>query len=272
VLEKKLKCSCNQPFDKCALWSKILDCYPAKDRKITLYHLQQTFLNNEGWKGLFNSILGATKTNQLSEYQTKVSIFYSRIFSVLSNKYIVDSSKTARGASGRPAVLNKICGLKIKLVHLTRDPRGVYYSVCKGSNERMELGKATNNVFKGIKAVIGWATSNLACLLNSFVLGRDNYLHLRYENLIINPQRELIRLGNFLNLDMTPVINKIQNDGIFMPGHIIGGNRMSRSGTIRFKPDLSWQHNMPFWKKSLVWLAAWPMVMFFGYGLYTDRW
>lgn len=265
ILQSQMRCSCGKDLNDCPLWSKVLEKYSSPNRVYDMSRLQRLYSSEETWTGLLRMFLKKKQLNRYREYRSAVCAFYSSVFSAIDSPNIVESSKTARGTRARPALLKKICGVEVKLIHLTRDPRGVYHSICKGSNKLIEAGKDPKIAFASLRAPLGWTLANLACYLNGIILGRRNYLRIRYEDLVLRPEMVLEKIGGFLSIDMIPVINVIRNSGYFHSGHLLAANRMARKGDVKIRPDLSWQRILPVPKHVAIWLAVWPLAMLYGY-------
>lgn len=268
VLEKKIPCSCGKSFEECTLWSEVLCNLGPGNLASRLSELQRAFNMTEGWGGLVKTL---KQGDGLNEYREKVGLFYQAVFKAAEKKHVSESSKNAGGARMRPLLLKKVCGLDVKLIHLVRDPRGVYWSSLRGGNEAQELGLETTRFFGGVRALMGWLLANIACFINGMILGRKNYCIIRHEDIISNPGGELRRLGNFLDLDLTPVIEKIISGEALSAGHIVGGNRMARAGTIRIKANHSWKDGMSNWKQVGIWLVMWPLMKSFHYSLFPHN-
>jgi hypothetical protein len=83
-----------------------------------------------------------------------------------------------------------------KLIHVVRDPRGVFASV------KRRLLNRSGNYTKAHRLVRGW---NRSCRLIPKLLARgDQYLVVRYEDLVLATQRSLERICRFIGIEFLP--------------------------------------------------------------------
>ena len=134
---------------------------------------------------------------------------------------LVDSSKNVHKAIAL-AQSNRV---EARIVYLTRDGRGVYFS-------RRSSG------FTRSEAVRGWLNYNRRAnnLLPSLVPAKK-LLRLRYEDLVADPNTASQTLYEFLELDNEPAIYEIDPT----KSHLVNGNDMRFKGSQKMSADQRWK-------------------------------
>jgi hypothetical protein len=129
---------------------------------------------------------------------------------------------------------------RIKIIHLVRSPIAIVYSYLKRGTFKF-LRKSFKVRPWTTPLVVGTVlcTWSVGCLLGSIVrhLYPSRVLTIRYEDLCGQPRRELEKLGAFLELDLTELAVKIEQQQPLTIGHNIGGNRMRFQKQFTFAPD-----------------------------------
>lgn len=139
---------------------------------------------------------------------------------------VVDSSKNVSRALG----LLESSELDIYVVHLVRDLRGFVNSYNK---RRREAG------FKRqyLKPTLHWYSKNI--LASTAVrLKAANYKLLRYERFVDDPEKELTRLSNWIELSLSESIASSEKKLPIYPSQTLGfrGNRILNQEIVIFDP------------------------------------
>jgi hypothetical protein len=139
---------------------------------------------------------------------------------------VVDSSKSARDAAGRPLALSRLAGLDVRILHLTRDPGQTVQSyVERGSNWVLE-GHRAKGVLETWRPIPGWVLANRIARRLGREIGADRYLHLRFEDCWPIPAGALGRIGTFAGADLSGRHGQgSRRAARFHAGHMVGGNR-----------------------------------------------
>jgi hypothetical protein len=155
---------------------------------------------------------------------------------------VVDSSKSARDAAGRPLALSRLAGLDLRILHLTRDPRQTVRSYLdRGSNWVLE-GHRRPRPFETWRPILGWTMANRIARRIGREIGADRYLHLRFEDLLADPAGALGRVATFAGIDLSGAMARAEAGEAFTAGHMVGGNRARleaqtlRAGMTRTEP------------------------------------
>ncbi|MGM0411498.1 MAG: sulfotransferase, partial [Bacillota bacterium] len=171
-------------------------------------------------------------------------------------RYVIDSSKTARDAFFRPFILSK--NFEVKIIHLVRDGRGCMWSNIKGSNRKMEKGLEPDLYFPALRTAISWPIANLSPYIYSKIKPNNNYIKIKYENFVKNPEIELNRLGNYLDIDFSAQIDMLKNEKEIPLGHQLAGNRLRKKKKIILNYDSEWQENLNLYQRFIFWFFNWP--------------
>lgn len=147
---------------------------------------------------------------------------------------VVDSSKGLT----RLKRLMATPGLEVVPIHMVRDPRGRANSVRKDRNKVLATAiQYDYNAFR-----IAWE------------LWGTSHAMIRYEDLVGDPERELRRLMQTLDLDFEAG----QLEWAGPESHNLAGNRMRRGSESQLKLDLSWQTELSPMQRGLVGILASP--------------
>jgi Sulfotransferase family len=183
------------------------------------------------------------------------------------NRYsaLVDSSKTAWGSLCTPFRLKREFGPDFMMVHLTREPRAVCWSVLKQKNRRAKRSKRRlpHYVLRCSWVVLGWWLANLSCDLFGIIHPR-HYLRLRYEDFVRFPIETLRSLYETLLPDARweycePSVRDNRHQ-------LHGNNVRYRDITISdLKEDLKWQREMPAEYSRVVSSLSYLLCVRYGY-------
>jgi hypothetical protein len=150
--------------------------------------------------------------------------FFDFILDETGGRFIVDSSKHYIEALN----LYLAAPSDTRIIWLLRDGRAVFHS---GLRRGMSPARAIDS----------WAEHNrrFSRLLEGN-LPNSCWLAVRYEDLATNPDAELRRISNFLEIGYSPMMMKFGAS----ESHIANGNRMrfSQSSEVRF--DQEWQNTL----------------------------
>ena len=152
-------------------------------------------------------------------------------------KIVVDASKSTYKTFCRPLYYYKN-NIPIKIVHLVRDPDGVAKSYRKGRND--SNSKYLKKPKKGgaYRALINWFIVNvLTSVIYKKTFVKNEFYVLSYDKLMSDYNNEMIKLMNFLELDISEELFlkkiPIAEDLSF------SGNRIRLKKEIEIKPYLT---------------------------------
>ena len=241
--DPKRLCTCGEPYAKCQFWGAWIAAHlPDEKTAASLRHMETR-------ENLDKVLSGDVSTPEAESYKAYIDGLMSHIGQAAAPQVIVDSSKTARDAAGRALALSRIAGFDVRMLHLTRNPRSTVKSYIEtGSNWAAE-GYHKKKSFESWRPIFGWKYANAIARQVGRELGDDRYMHVRYENLMNNPEAELARIGAFSGLDLTDIAKAVSSGEKFLAEHNVVGNRTRlEPQTIRLgegtTPKLPFAHDL----------------------------
>lgn len=257
------QCTCGQSYPNCILWGKVINRLQTTFPDLTPLEAERISRRVESLFGSWQS-----STSSLAADRQLYSQLWQTMMGAISQesgkKIIIDSSKSSHPVVRRILALGESEHMESKVIHLVRDPRAMMWSAFRGSNRQLVKGQQATMRGSAIKALVSWGMINASVHIIETVRPQLNLMRLRYEDLVSHPVQVLRRLGSFLNLDLEPVIELVDNQQPLDPGHGVGGNRMRQRGPIRIKPDVEWREALPGYARILASLS-WPLARKYDY-------
>jgi hypothetical protein len=182
------------------------------------------------------------------------------VSTVSGRRFVVDSSKSlGRGYLYRNAVAD---GMDVRYIHVVRDGRAFLWSK-RARPDGEGVGKRTPDRSPLRLAGLWTVTNFLASVVFSAQSGR--YLRVRYEDLTTRPKETLERIGRFLGLDMSSVLELLEPGRAIPISHVVGGNRLRFTRGLTIRPDTEWEHSLPPKEKAAFWAVAGWLARWYGY-------
>lgn len=243
------KCSCGESFTDCSEWGRILK--EVDNQKIEKFGRILSKIDKRD--NLFKQFNKKIDTDDARIYQELTNLIVEK--RLKDNNILVDSSKTTGSGAFRPVALKTIMGYDVKIIHLKRNLLSIIKSLFNGSNRNLQdkhslfvpvlsqLGFKTNYIsttttqFKlinFIKGIFGYFFANRDARYLKKTFGDSNYIEISYEKLISQPIEVLESIEKKFNIDLTQSKKIIKNNSNLNVGHLVGGNRMASSKTIKF--------------------------------------
>lgn len=245
-------CSCGSLHLECDVWAPVLRlAMPGRGRSdymdLRRRHLSAQMRRRE---------------SAFPEYREAWVRVFQAIRAVTGCQVVVDSSKSARRARHRRLLLQELCGLETRVIHLVRDPRAVMWSAARGSNHRIEEGLPPRRL-EEVRALLHWTYTNRHVVKECREAGVDASL-LRYEDLVRDPAASLDRICRFIGVDPSPLLTQLEEGRDFEPGHGVGGNRFRKRGPVVLRADAEWERRLPLRHRILSHLSV-PVASPLGY-------
>jgi len=255
-------CACSRTYDRCPFWSRVREAHaravaPERVDELTSYSLRVEKLSS-----MPLLILSLLPRKTLSGYRKHMHALFLSLSDISRKRILVDSSKSVPKILGRVLGMKKICGFDMGIIHLVRDGRGVMYSRLKCRNEMEE----THGKLGPYRACLNWLTTNFLSKLLGIAYFRGKVLRVNYEDFVMEPARELRRIGSFFDIDFDGTINDLEQGRDFMVGHVTGGNRVRKMGAIKLKKDFEWHEKLPLQHRVIFNTFVWPLSKLFGFG------
>jgi len=254
-------CSCGKNVHDCSFWGDVTT-HLLRGKGASQKNrggLLQT--SCEEWTNV--SLLFNDRKKKYDGYKILMTGLFDYLFKIGGREFIVDSSKNAYTSSWRPLALKKICGYDVKLIHLVRNGQGVMMSKMKGDNTDMRKGIYRTKPFAALEGLFGWIIANLVVIITRILLPPKTYYLMKYEDMVREPEKELIKVGGFLGLDFKETIQSIRRMKPIPVGHLISGNRLAHNNsTILIDKDSVRKVSLPVHLSILYYLAGWPIIAY----------
>lgn len=225
------RCACGKTYVRCPFWRGAFGQgrEPHRANRITRAV--------EHRRSLFSLLSGGLSESRRQVYREQMRALFAHAAQQGDAEVVVDSSKSARHAAGRFWALREIAGLDVRVLHLLRDGRSTLRSVVeKGSNWALE-GHRSEKAPLAERTILGWSLANSIAWGLGRALGKDRYLRVKFEDLLRAPRETLRNIGDFMGMNLTSVIQKVDRDEPFEVGHNVGGNRVRLNRTVRLQKD-----------------------------------
>lgn len=239
-LENSVQCSCGSNINKCVFWLKVIsEINPDKVyRDGCIIPFYPIILQNErGNERLvkivdilarkFNANLWHLFRKQCADYMDNYEKLSELTCKMQGTKYFVGGQKNLAQLTLVKSQLKS--SQSIKVIHLVREPRAVYYSNFKRYGD-VGVGKFSQNWLSYHKKVDSFGK----------MLGDESYLQLRYEDLCNFPKEKINRVLQFLDVEQE---NLIVPSTLFRKKHVIG-NQMIRTFDGTIKLDVKWKEHL----------------------------
>lgn len=211
-------CTCGEPFTECPIYGGWLANQPDPQ------HINEIIREIESRDGLKALMVGNIDPQKAAIYRAYARSLYGHIAAQTGASVILDSSKSARDAAGRPLALRVLAGLDVKMLHLTRSAEATVNSYLqKGSNWVLEGYRAPKRL-ESWRPILGWHHANRIAADLARSIGTD-YLHIRFEDFVADPRKALAQIGALLGKDLGAQAKNVVAGQAFIAGHNVGGNR-----------------------------------------------
>jgi hypothetical protein len=258
-----LYCACGERGSRCPFWSAVRREWArlAGGEDLPGYlALQRRF---EPLARLPATVAAARRgTPAFREYARRTALLFAAVRLVAGVPVVVDSSKRP----ARAYALARMPGIRLSLVHLVRDARGVAWSFRQAHERDDRRGVQRRFTPRpAASTALRWLAVNLACGWVRRRLAATPQLVLRYEDLAVGPAAALAAVGQATGLDYGPVVAALERGEALAVGHCIAGNRVRMEGSLRLALDERWRRDLPPGERRLVWALAGGLLRRYGY-------
>lgn len=197
---------------------------------------------------------------ELDRFVSELGRLHHAIAEVSSCAVLVDSSRTTAYA----ALLARIPDVRLRPLHLVRDPRAVVYSWQRQTSGALAPVAARLQRKHALLSALEWTVQNA---LAEQWCSRAGGLRLRYEDLVTHPTLALHSILRWIEQEVE--LSFIHGDAVHLkPGHSVEGNvyRLS-SGTVPLRLDSAWQSALSPALRWAVTLLCLPGIVRYAYTL-----
>lgn len=257
-------CACGELGSQCAFWKDIERRW--KDRVGQVDVADYVKIIREVETGHFGprslSRQARRENPRLLDYGRLTGEMLGAIRDASGKKWIVDSSK---GAS-RALALAMIPGVRLRVVHLVRDCRGVAWS-CKKRLQRDDRAGIYRDDPGGKvwRTAMIWNVGNMRASWVCRQLPERHSIRVRYEDLVSHPEGEIRRIGQLTGLNLGEVARKVACGAPLSLGHTVAGNRLRMSRSVRLRPDVEWVDKLSVRDRFTCWAVSGWLLRMYGY-------
>tara|TARA_B110000091_G_scaffold103956_1_gene112932 strand:+ start:9906 stop:10769 length:864 start_codon:yes stop_codon:yes gene_type:complete len=212
-------------------WKKIREDFEIRNENIFLSFFDQNQLmdSNEYHSAVFKSVFGKCDKN----YKTLLNNLYDSIFANTTDKIIIESSKYPLRALNLSRLERK--DVEIKYIYLKKDPVKVVKSFNKKDIEQPTKGFFKSNIY--------YFGVNALCIITVYFLKRRGHkiAKIKYEDLILNPNKTLKKLATDLSENLNIVIGLIDKKIPLKIGYLFDGNRIRLKESLILQPIIDKQ-------------------------------
>jgi Sulfotransferase family len=270
-LLENVQCGCGQSFRACDFWSAVgAEAFGGWDevdvqRLLDADRLTGRFRTSPFHWSLSNrpALAGA-----IDYYVTWLGRLYAAIARVSQAKIIVETSKDPYFA----ALLTRIVGCDLRIIHLVRDSRAVAYSWTRDKRGPSPIGEQQlMPQFRPADTAIRWVASNVA--FHTLATKAASYVRINYEEFVASPSQALQELSAFAGSSLCLPPTQLRDHSVKLGDHhIFSGNPMrSRTGWLEVNVDDEWQRMLPPSQFTQVTALTWPLLRLYGYAIVSPN-
>ncbi len=262
-------CGCGERFADCPFWAEVgrlaFGGWGSVDVDLIL-RLQRRVDRNRYIFFMVFPALSPRYRRDLERYVGILDRLYRAIYAV-GGGAIVDSSKHVSTAF----LLRRVPSVRIRVVHLVRDSRGVAFSLLK-KIRRPEVVDGEAFMFRASvsHSAFEWMAFNALFHLLA-ILGTPTKV-VRYESLVGSPGDTITRILRSEGRADTGEITFVDGTTVTLGvDHTVAGNPMRfERGSFELKADQEWRTSMRPRDRRLTVSLTWPLLALYGY-LRGDR-
>jgi hypothetical protein len=245
-IHELIPCSCGKTLKKCDYWSKVLEHLPQKEF-IEVNDLKNICQSVEKHTMIIHHLLNGNNFKKAKQYLPFLENIFTSCNQVNGKPVLLDSSKYI----SRALALRNIENIDLKVIYMVRDSRGVVNSFSK----QVQTSRGT------ISSILYYLIVNLAAQIVCWTGLRGKYIKVRYEDMMEHPDDFFKKLEKFLGSDLKKTCELVASRGDFKTGHLIGGNRLKKNKTIKFKADVKWNLSQSRMKQFLIYICTFPIMV-----------
>jgi len=251
---KKRTCSCGVPVRQCRIWKNVGNIFFRSDSGGEHYKIAKYQNDIERQIFIIKHILGFYDPSMIHEYHSYIYNIFRVLEESSSAKAIIDSSKSV----GRALALLRNAKIDVQIIHLVRDPRGVYFSF-----QKKNLITSTKNIWS---LVAYWNKVNFLASLARLRLGDKKVLQVRYEDLISNTDKTIDKIAVFIKEDLSDVKIKLRDEVVMERGHLASGNRLRiQKIPLKLQPDFEWMKRLKLHEQIIITTHCLPLMIAYKY-------
>lgn len=173
-------------------------------------------------------LLGLNDEQAYKEYQAYLEKFYAMLFDRIEEDIVIDSSKYP----GRALAMSETLNYRTCYLYIKRDPVQVVRSFAKTDVYIPTKSWSSANLY--------YLTVNSLCQYTLSKLRSHHPIHeIRYEELVLEPEKVLTDIEAAFDLDLSTVKQKVANDEYLQVGELFAGHTLRMQEQIKLRRKLS---------------------------------
>jgi Sulfotransferase family len=264
-LLENVECGCGQSFRTCLFWTAVGEEAFGGWERVDVERL----IAVDKLTGRFRTLpfhWSLSKRSDLSAaidyYVSWLTKLYAAIARVSHANLIVETSKDPYFA----ALLARMSGCDVRIIHLVRDSRAVAYSWTRNRSRPSPVGEQQlMPQFHPAATATRWVASNAA--FHSLATKASSYTRVNYEEFVAHPTQMLQKLSAFAESSLCLPSTQLTGHSVKLDNHhIFSGNPMrSSTGWLEIHRDDEWQTMLPTPQFAEVTAITWPLLRMYGY-------
>ncbi len=259
-------CGCSRPYSECEFWCEVARGAGGPMTAEELLRIQDLKRSVDRVRYVPLMAMGQEAPSRYrslrDRYCEALLRLYTAIFESSGAEVVVDATKDLSSLY----LLAGVSGIRVTVIHLVRDPRGVAYSWSKKMLRPEFPGSEVYMARKSSVRLAGfWTYSNLLAELSRNA--HPAHLFVRYEDLVEQPREWLNEICRTLG-QSEPNLSFVDSNGVYFEksNHTVKGNptRFS-SGRLELQVDEEWRQKMGVREKVLVTALTSPLLLRYGY-------
>ncbi|MBA3474563.1 MAG: sulfotransferase [Rubrobacter sp.] len=259
-------CACGALFDDCEMWRPVMDeAFGGKDG----LDPRKMIRLREGWARTRHIPLVLAPPGRrliewrLAEYLDGLERLYRAVLTTTGGRVIVDTSKFPSYGF----VLGMVPSVDLRVVHLVRDPRAVAYSWQQKRLQPDPENPEYMDRYSPMGSSLRWMARNLGTEA-FWRRSPKNYLLLRYEDFVAEPQRTIRRILGLVQEETALLPHVSEHEVELGVNHNIWGNPSRfRTGKVEVRPDREWASRIDTGDARVTTFLTFLLLIRYGYSL-----
>jgi hypothetical protein len=255
-------CGCGRRFHECPLWGEIVaTAYPTGVDADWMHDQAVATVKTRRMPGLAVAPVRRRRFEQVEAYRCHLDRLYRAIERTTGASVVVDSSKWPSYG----ILLEASPSIDLSVIHLVRDPRAVAHSWLRKKRLLDRPDRHVEMYQSPAQSSARWLAWNLAA--EAYWRRRaDAYVLLRYEDVVADPERQLQRALERLDLPSGRLPLVASDRAQLGPNHTVSGNPdRLRSGLTVIKPDDDWREALARHHRATVGALTFPLMWRYRY-------
>jgi hypothetical protein len=265
-IRRNQRCGCGLPFRECPTWTAIGDAafggWDAVDVDAAV-RAESHLVRHRFLPLLLAPWLWPPFSDEIRQHAGRLSRLYRGIGAATGARIVVDSTVDPSSAF----LLRHAAGVRLRVIHLVRDSRGVAYSWTKAV-VRPEIVGTVVLMPRRRPAGTAWRWTAYNAAFHLLAAAGVPSVRVRYEDLVGAPGRQLRRMMALVGRDLAEHDLAFLHEGEaeLAVGHTVSGNPMRFTvGAVPLRTDDAWRSRLGTVDRALVSAISAPLLLAYGY-------